>query len=383
MKTVAFIVAFCVAAFAFGAVTYLKQIERSPLAKSEEFVDSLPKPVESGPAPKIVVADPGPRFKFEEMVFGDSMDHTFVIRNEGEGPLELEEIAVGCKCTLGEISESSVPPGGETEVVLTWKPTSPGEFAQGATIATNDPEMNPLVLNVSGPVVTDVSVIPSDVWSFGTISEDVENPSTLTGLVISQADYDFEVLEVIADNPAITAEIEPMDSAEDLEQAEARAGAAVSITVAPDVPVGRFAFPVTIKTSSERQPEVKITVGGTRSGPFTVLGRGWIGANARLDLKRFQADEGTERDLLMIVEKFDEPLELTVDSVIPDLVTISFERDASYEHPTLEKYKMTVAVPPGVKSGSYEAPEDRVSVQMTSNHPKFSSFAFEVAFRAE
>lgn len=388
MKAVSFIAAVVTAAVAFGAVSYFKNLPPSQSAEAEAFAESLPKVIEDGPQPKLVVADPGIIYEFGEMTLGDVLDHTFIIRNEGEGPLELKKIATTCKCTLGEIGEDIIAPGEETEIVLTWEPKSPArEFLQSAQIRTNDPAYLDLVLNVKGSVVSDVSVVPSDVWSIGTISEDLDSQTEITGLIVSESDKDFKVLEVETGNPAITVELKPIDDPDLLAMAKeggtARAGTELTLLIRPEIPVGRFTYPIKVKTNSKLNPELTINLGGNRSGPFTILGKGWVGANSQLNLRSFKASKGVEHSMTMFVEKGDEPLELTPVSITPGVLSVSSEQDKDYSNERLERYRINFSIPAGITPGAYDSPEDRVRVELKSNHPRFSELKLEVRFIAE
>ena len=56
------------------------------------------------------------------MQVGDTQQHTFVVRNIGNAPLQLTPGQPSCKCTVSEFSTEPVPPGESREVLLTWKP---------------------------------------------------------------------------------------------------------------------------------------------------------------------------------------------------------------------------------------------------------------------
>ena len=44
--------------------------------------------------------------------------HKFTVRNEGDAPLTLREGHSSCKCTIGEVGDESIPPGGESTILL-------------------------------------------------------------------------------------------------------------------------------------------------------------------------------------------------------------------------------------------------------------------------
>src|SRR5688572_22921904 len=46
--------------------------------------------------------------------------HVFVIRNAGDAPLRLQAGPTSCKCTLSNVAQNEIPPGGSGEVRLEW-----------------------------------------------------------------------------------------------------------------------------------------------------------------------------------------------------------------------------------------------------------------------
>src|SRR4051794_37825111 len=72
--------------------------------------------VQSGP--RVVV--PEPSYDFGTMPRGTSKSHEFVIRNLGTAALKLRLLSTTCKCTLSEVPNASIPPGGSTKVKLEW-----------------------------------------------------------------------------------------------------------------------------------------------------------------------------------------------------------------------------------------------------------------------
>ncbi|HBH52095.1 MAG TPA: hypothetical protein DDY91_09400, partial [Planctomycetaceae bacterium] len=95
----------------------------------------FPEIAEKGPWPKAVVDQT--EFEFGRMEVGEEMTHAFKIRNEGEAPLELAKGNTTCQCTISELENNLIPPGGEASITLRWKPTAQSDaFEKGAEIRT-------------------------------------------------------------------------------------------------------------------------------------------------------------------------------------------------------------------------------------------------------
>lgn len=111
-----------------------------------------------------------PTHDFGVMAPNDKGEHTFVIRNAGEGDLSLELGASTCKCTLGELGKELLKPGEETEITLSWTVSTDKKFfSQGAEIRTNDPNKIVLKLEIVGTIVRKVAIVP-DAWTFGEVA---------------------------------------------------------------------------------------------------------------------------------------------------------------------------------------------------------------------
>ena len=97
---------------------------------------ALPKPGE--PTSKVKVD--ATEFDFGSMDFESKGRHDFTFTNVGQAPLTLTAGGTSCRCTLSELGEEEIPPGGSAKVTLTWKPAEkPGPYQQTAKILTNDP----------------------------------------------------------------------------------------------------------------------------------------------------------------------------------------------------------------------------------------------------
>ncbi len=101
------------------------------------------------PAPKVVVDQS--RYDFGTLDMASQGSHEFVFTNAGKAPLKLAAGETSCRCTMSELAQKEIPPGGSTKVTITWKPKDqPGPYEQTAKILTNDPQRPEVTLTVSG-----------------------------------------------------------------------------------------------------------------------------------------------------------------------------------------------------------------------------------------
>ncbi len=82
-----------------------------------------------------------------------TISHSFIIRNEGVLPLQLNVRETSCKCTVGEVGNNLVPAGEQTTITMTWNTGyQADEYEQTALIQTNDPLNEQIELKVKGEV---------------------------------------------------------------------------------------------------------------------------------------------------------------------------------------------------------------------------------------
>jgi hypothetical protein len=105
---------------------------------------------------------------------GAAGEHKFVVRNVGDGPMELKVLSATCKCTVGNLEKNVLQPGEETAVKLSWEiKTDAPVFSQSATIQTTDPENLEIVFTITGSIVDDVMFDPGS-WNISQIEPQLE-----------------------------------------------------------------------------------------------------------------------------------------------------------------------------------------------------------------
>jgi hypothetical protein len=363
--------------------------------EGEYLSNPFEKP-ESGKLPKLEVA--ANEFDFGTMKWplvdrdgdkqpdGDS--HTFVVRNVGEGVLKLARGPSTCQCTMSDLADRvEVPPGGETEITVTWKPDfATDEFSKAATVWTNDPALfaessefkdGKIQFTVKGKVVQAVEVDP-EYFTLGTLDE--KQPTTFSTEVYSRINPDLEVSLQESSSPFITIEATPLDP-ERMKERKAVAGWKVTGRIEPKLPIGRIRETVTLATNDESRPTIPLTVEATRRGPMSIAGRFWNPGYTMVDFGRFSADKGIETTLSLYAPREEVPLEVSVAEVRPEGLVVTTERDAAYADPERERFLVTVKVPAG------RAPERLVGrdaglVRLKTNREDVPEVKFHVAIES-
>ncbi len=88
--------------------------------------------------PKLVIASL--EHSFGKVKPGTPLTYTFTIKNQGDGDLEITNVAPSCGCTTSDF-DKVIAPGKEGKVTLEVKKTDgyKGEVTKNATVTTNDP----------------------------------------------------------------------------------------------------------------------------------------------------------------------------------------------------------------------------------------------------
>jgi len=376
--------------------------------------DERPQVATTGPYPKAVVDEP--LYKFGEMAVGQSLSHKFILKNEGEAPLEVKKGATTCKCTMSAMKDNTVDPGKSIEIELTWTPKSPQEiFGQTATIFTNDPKNQELKLRIEGTANKLISFTGDTEggphWSLPVMSN--STPVSYTGKIHTKYLDEFKLLKIESNKSGLTSTFKPL-TPEELKELDAKAGYSIKITADPGkLPLGGFTERLMVKTDipdlqvphseaghkheegDDHKHEHKhehqsgnrnfvIQVSGNHTGPIRIVptfGVYWDPETMVLNLGEFSAKEGKEVTLSMFVEGTQQPLEIMDRKIDPDYLKFEIKKDDQFESKTKQRYELKFAVPAGIPSVSFGR-GNPAKVKLQTNHPNAKEIEFRVRFVA-
>jgi hypothetical protein len=177
---------------------------------------------------------------------GEQIEHTFVICNEGETPLQLIQGPSSCACIVIKLPEEPITPGGRAKVKMGITEAAkldrlkPGPFSRDVHVLTNDPDHPDLVLALTATVNRRMTILPSPV----TLAIDSSKPTSqqersFDAWVYSERWEGFELSVAKLSRPKIECHIEPATAAK-LKELQARHGYRVSVTLPPEMAEGRF-----------------------------------------------------------------------------------------------------------------------------------------------
>jgi len=334
-------------------------------AKSE--IDLNP----SGPAPRAVIVDG--IYDFGSMEVGQTLRHTFTIRNDGKGLLKLKYDRSTCKCTMAELKKNELAPGESTTAELEWvgKVLDPN-FSHAAYLKTNDPKNEEIALTVAGRVDSSYNITPAGVWYLGEMNRG--EPTEFSGKISSRVREDFNLKEVVCKNPLVSVQLTPMDKKQ-LEEEGAKKGYLINGQVAPGSPLGVFsekvemAFLISEKGKEEVRPAT-ITVEGYYSGPFKLIGPpGWVSSKMTMNFRTFSAEKGKKAKISMYVKDNKGPL-IEIKEVLstPDFLKVTLQKDEKFQEKGRERYDLIIEVPPGAPPSQFYK-GNPATIKVVTNNP--------------
>ncbi len=179
----------------------------------------------------------------------DTLDHAFMIRNEGQAPLEIVKVKPACGCTATGKHPEVIAPGdsGEFPFKLNTRKMH-GKFSKTISIVTNDPDQPKIVLRLMGDVRHYIEVEPR-VANFSRVQEDSVATKTLN--ITNNTERPLE----------LTIDKKLMPKCFDGELTELVPGKAFDLTITAHPPyvTGINRFPLKITTNLKEQPELAIT----------------------------------------------------------------------------------------------------------------------------
>jgi hypothetical protein len=108
-------------------------------------------------------------------VFEDkALTYTFLLKNEGNAPLRVEDVDPDCACTVADY-DRVIPPGGQGRITLGIKPYSVlRDFLKLAKVKVNDPARPEMELSLKGYVQPIIEIQPNHIVRLrGRVDEEV------------------------------------------------------------------------------------------------------------------------------------------------------------------------------------------------------------------
>ena len=281
--------------------------------------------------------------------------HEFVFRNVGDAPLQLEAGKTTCKCTLSDIGDGTIPPGGAESVTLEWRGKSlVGPYAQTATIFTNDPKKRKIDLKIHGEMIAKARLVPEAlVFSSVAAGQSAQADVRIYGYM----DEPLDITGYEVDDPkSVEVSFSPMPSDEVEGEKYATCGQRMTVTLKPGLPPGPFTRKIRVMTNVEGLEELAIPVQGTISSEISVFGPGWSSASGILRLGTLEKSKTVRRLLIRVGGPHPGEVKLEVAEVQPEFVKVRLEEKTGPAGSRIAVTPIEIEIPEGSPAGNYRGP---------------------------
>jgi hypothetical protein len=148
-------------------------------------------------APKLVVEQP--TFDFEEVLQGQTVQHTFHFSNDGNEPLQIKKVKSSCGCTAALLSAKTLAPREKGKVQVKFDSTRfRGAVTKTISLYSNDPVQPVMKLYIKGNVRIPLSIVPSRI-NLGQVATGETATTKLT--LENHGDADLRLDEIRTSSP--------------------------------------------------------------------------------------------------------------------------------------------------------------------------------------
>ncbi len=210
------------------------------------------------PKPKAVV--PQPILEAGKKPKGDKLIGEFVIKNEGNAPLEISEVRPACGCTVADYPKTIAPgQSGTIKLTIDTSEFSGGPIAKGATVYTSDVENPQIELTVRAIIAPYIEAKPGYARYITVQNEPKEG--TIGQTLWAPDGSSFDVVKIESPWPFLTTSFREAKDAERQPDAKGKQWY-VEMHLSNSAPVGPLADMVRVVTNHPKQKTVEIPVSG-------------------------------------------------------------------------------------------------------------------------
>jgi len=369
--TVLTLIAISLGVTAWLGVSATELDEPAPNTYETQGEEEAPPVDDDEKRPKAVAKET--EYEFGNMELGETGQHTFLLKNDGEDVLKIAKGASTCKCTVSDLPSNEIPPGESIEVFLEWTPKALTQsFSQRARIWTNDPDQRSIDFRVNGRVADMLATVPSGEVDAGNVQEDI-GANARFRMYSSIADEFDEPPTIEYDGDLLTFEIKPFE-ADDLEELSAKSGYTTMIDVSPDVPAGsgQETFTYHAKVNGKEYQE-QVSVKYNRRGPLRIMprrGTVFFEKWGLVDFQRFQASEGKTQEVTLFVDDPEDgsSIDVSVGEIEVPQIKVTAEPKPDFKLKGKQVFRLIFEIPAGAPPLDF-ARKTAPKIMINTTHP--------------
>jgi hypothetical protein len=314
--------------------------------------------------------------------------HAFTFTNVGQAVLKLDKGPTSCGCTLSQLERSEIAPGQSAKVVVQWKAKkNPGVYKESATIVTNDPAHERVVLGVSGRMIPAIELVPNEL-SLGQLSVSQTASGEVRVFGFRREPLEITGFEFLDRSTAehFSVHLQRLSPVEIKEKPDAQSGLCVQIKAKSGLPLGAIRQTIRLKTNYRDRAPVDLPVEGMVTSDLAIFGDGWNAETNVLNLGTISGRSGIRQTVVIVARG---PQAAKVDfqlvDVRPGLLKAELGKTIRMKDRPVAQAILTVRVPPNTPPanfiGSGDAPMGQIVIQ--TNHPDVPRLRIMVSFLVE
>lgn len=190
-----------------------------------------------------------PTLNFGRIAAGTVLDHSYVFKNGGDGPLTITSVFPTCGCTtVGDFS-AELEPGQTGTIPIRFDSTGfDGEITKEVVIASNDPDQPEVTLLIEGTVYSSVTVSPNDAV-FASFADATASETKIVRIT-NNTEKPLALAAPESNNPAFVAELKTVLPGKEFE---------LHVTAVPPFGAAGLRGQIALKTNSPERPVITVT----------------------------------------------------------------------------------------------------------------------------
>jgi hypothetical protein len=301
-------------------------------------------------------------FRFEGVGMHERLEHTFAFENTGSDLLQVGKVSLSPPLECVKVT-SKVSPGETGRVTIRLgEPRKKGDYEGQVELAFKNPGMSNLLFHVAGKIAPVIECVPMSAFF---VSTQRGEPKRASIQIFNREKEPLEILRVEHASSRFTTELETVQAGQRY---------ALTLSLKADGKPGRLTEPITLVTSSKKEPAVKIQANTLiKERVYTFPDTLDFGLIRIQDLKsRPQLEEWLAQNL-MVYQNGGKDFRITARTDVP------FLKLAPEASKLQDRYEIKVEViPEKLKPGRIDS-----SIAIETNDPEFSSLEIPVKIVVE